>query len=84
MHTAEPFVPGHSASEVEVAIGNLGRYKLPDVDQIPAELIQVGGETLHSEIHKLTRSDRKVRIHGEYFFIWLPLLETKVSHIRAE
>jgi hypothetical protein len=50
MHTAEP-----SASEVEVAIGKLKRYKLPGVDQIPAELIQAGGETLHSEIHKLTK-----------------------------
>jgi hypothetical protein len=31
-------------SEVEVAIGKLKRYKLPDADQIPAELIQAGGE----------------------------------------
>jgi hypothetical protein len=53
MHTAEPFVPEHSASEVKVAIGKLKRYKSPDVDQIPAELIQAGGETLHSEIHEL-------------------------------
>jgi hypothetical protein len=29
------------------------RYKAPGSDQIPAELIQAGGETLHSEIHKL-------------------------------
>jgi hypothetical protein len=29
---------------------------LPDIDQIPAELIQARGETLHSEIHKHTTS----------------------------
>jgi hypothetical protein len=51
--TAEPFVPEPSASEAEVAIGNLKRYRLSGVAQIPAELIQAGGETLHSEIHKL-------------------------------
>jgi hypothetical protein len=39
MHTAEPFVPEPSASEFEVAIGKLKRYKSPGVDQIPAELI---------------------------------------------
>jgi hypothetical protein len=52
MHTAEPFVPEPSASEVEVAVGKLKRYEFAGVDQIPAELIQAGGETF-SEIHKL-------------------------------
>jgi hypothetical protein len=51
MHTAEPFVPEPSASGAEVAIGKLKRYKSPGVDQIPAEVIQAGGETLRSEIH---------------------------------
>jgi hypothetical protein len=55
MHAAEPFVPEPSASEVEVPIGKLKRYKSPGVDQIPAELIQAGGETLRSEIHKLIK-----------------------------
>jgi hypothetical protein len=55
MHTAEPFLPEPSASEVEVPVGKLKRYKFPDVDQIPAELTQAGGETLHSEIHKLIK-----------------------------
>jgi hypothetical protein len=55
MHTAEPFVPQPSVSEVEVAIGKLKRYKYPCVDQIPAELIQAGGEILCSEIRKLIR-----------------------------
>jgi hypothetical protein len=55
MHTAEPFVQEPSASEVEVAIWKLKRYKSPGVDQIPAELIQAGGEALHSGIHKLIK-----------------------------
>jgi hypothetical protein len=55
MHTPEPVVPEPSASEVEVAIGKLKGYKSPGVDQIPTELIQVGRETLRSEIHKLIK-----------------------------
>jgi hypothetical protein len=55
IQTAEPFVPEPSISEVEVAVGKLKRYKLPGADQIPAELIQAGGETLHSEVHKLIK-----------------------------
>jgi hypothetical protein len=55
MHTAEPFFPEPSASEVEVAIGKLKRNKSPGVDQIPAELIQAGGEPLCSETHKLIK-----------------------------
>jgi hypothetical protein len=34
----------------------LKRYKPPGSDQIPAELIQTGGETLRSEIVKLVNS----------------------------
>jgi hypothetical protein len=34
----------------------LRKYKFPGTDQIPAELIQAGGETLHSEIHKQINS----------------------------
>jgi hypothetical protein len=55
IHTAEPFLPESSASEVEIAIGKLKSYKSPGLGQIPAELIQAGGETLRSEIHKLIK-----------------------------
>jgi hypothetical protein len=55
IHTAEPFVPEPSASETEFAVGKLKRYRLLVVDQIPAEQIQAGEETLHSEIHKLIK-----------------------------
>jgi hypothetical protein len=43
IHTAEPLVPEPSASEVEVAVRKLKRYKSPGVDQIPVELIQACG-----------------------------------------
>jgi hypothetical protein len=55
MHTAEPFVPEPSASEVEVVIGKLKSYKYPGVDQIPTEITQAGGEISRSEIHKLIK-----------------------------
>jgi hypothetical protein len=55
MHTAELFVPESSASEADVAIGKLKSYKSPGIDQIPAELIQAGGETLRSDIHKIIK-----------------------------
>jgi hypothetical protein len=55
MHTTKPFVSEPSASEAEVAVGKLKRYKSPGVDQIPAELIQAGGEILRSEIHELIK-----------------------------
>jgi hypothetical protein len=53
IHTAEPLVPEPGSSEVEIAIEKLKSYKSPGTDQIPAELIHAGGNTLCSEIHKL-------------------------------
>jgi hypothetical protein len=53
VHTAEPLVPGPSRLEVETAIAKLKKYKSPDSYQIPAELIQAGGEMLLSAINKL-------------------------------
>jgi hypothetical protein len=45
-----------SPFEVEIAIAKLKRYKSPGSDEIPAELIQAGGEILCSKIHKLIKS----------------------------
>jgi hypothetical protein len=42
--------------EVEIAIVKLKSYKSPDTDQILAEMIEAGGETLYSEVHRLTCS----------------------------
>jgi hypothetical protein len=53
IHTAEPLVPEPSLTEVEIAIRKLKSYKSPGSDNIPAELIIAGGETLYSEIHRL-------------------------------
>jgi hypothetical protein len=53
IHTAEPLVPEPTLVEVEIAIGKLKSYKSPGTDNIPAELIKAGGETLYSEIHRL-------------------------------
>jgi hypothetical protein len=57
IHTAEPLVPDPSPFEAEIAIAKFKNYiyKSPGSDQIPAELIQVGHETLRSEIHKLIK-----------------------------
>jgi hypothetical protein len=54
IHTAESLVPEPSSSEVGMSIGKLKKFKSPGIDQIPAVLIQAGGNTLCSEIHKLT------------------------------
>jgi hypothetical protein len=56
IHTAEPLVLDSSPFKVETAIAILNRYKSPGRDQIPAELIQAGGEILCSKIHKLIKS----------------------------
>jgi hypothetical protein len=53
VHMAEPLVPEPSASEVGMAIEKLKRHKSPGIEQIPAELIKVGGGIIRSEIHKL-------------------------------
>jgi hypothetical protein len=49
MHISEP---DPSPFEVEIAVAKLQKYKSHGSNQIPTELIQAGGETLLSEIHK--------------------------------
>jgi hypothetical protein len=56
IHTAETLVPTPSPFEVETATAKLKNYNLPGSDNILAELIKVGGETLQSEINKLKTS----------------------------
>jgi hypothetical protein len=53
IHMAEPLVPELSLVKVEIAIGKLTRCKSLGTDQILAELMRAGSETLHSEICKL-------------------------------
>ena len=53
IHTAEPLVPEPSASEVDLAIEKLKSHKSPGIDQIPAELVKVGGRKIRNEIHNI-------------------------------
>ena len=67
IHTAELLVPDPSASEVEVAIDKLKSHKLPGIDQIPAELIKLGGRTICLEIHKhITSIWKKEKLPEEW------------------
>jgi hypothetical protein len=56
IYIAEPSVCDPSPFEFKIATAKLKRYKSPVSDQILAELIQGGSETLWSEIHKLINS----------------------------
>jgi hypothetical protein len=50
-HTADLRVLKLSNFEVETSAEKLKRYMSPGTDQIPTEVVQVGGETLHSKMH---------------------------------
>jgi hypothetical protein len=47
IHAAEPLVPASNSFEVEIATENLSRY-----NPILAQMIQLGYNKLHSEIHQ--------------------------------
>jgi hypothetical protein len=51
MHAAELLLPDPSPSQTEITIEKLKKYKSPGNDQILAEQIQVGGETLVRSKH---------------------------------
>jgi hypothetical protein len=53
VHTTEPLVRELNAFEFEMVIEKLKRHKSPGIDQIPAELIKVGGRIIRSKIHEL-------------------------------
>jgi hypothetical protein len=53
IHTAEPLITEPRLLKVEIATGKVKSYKSPGTDQILAELIKAGGETLYSEIQRL-------------------------------
>jgi hypothetical protein len=56
IHTLEPLVSNHGHFVIEIAIEKLKRYKSPRSNQISTEVIQAGGNTLRSEVHKLINS----------------------------
>jgi hypothetical protein len=53
IHTTEPFVPESSPFGTEIAKENLKNYKSLGNDQILSLLVQVGDDTLRSEIQKV-------------------------------
>ena len=53
-HTA--VAPDPRTSEFQLASDKLKSHKSPGIDQIPSELIKVGGRTLCLKIHKLITS----------------------------
>jgi hypothetical protein len=66
LHTAVPLLPGPSP----LAISKLKKYRMPGSDQIPAELLQAGGEILLSAIHKLINYILKgncLSVEGVYY-----------------
>jgi hypothetical protein len=46
--TAEPLVPEASVFEIDMAIEVPEKHKSPNIDKIPAELIQARGRTIRS------------------------------------
>ncbi|KAJ4428538.1 hypothetical protein ANN_24582 [Periplaneta americana] len=79
IQTAEPFIPEPTLSEVKTAIENLKKYKSPDMDQIPAQLIQEGGRVLSSEIYKLVLAIWKKEIVPEQWKESIIILEKKMG-----
>jgi hypothetical protein len=56
VHTIEPLGLGPSHLEFEIAIAEPKKYKSPGREEIPAQLIQTGGDMLLSANHKLISS----------------------------
>jgi hypothetical protein len=56
VHTGEPLVAEPNPSEIDIVCSELENYNSLGNDHIPVEYIQVGDETIQSEIHQLTNS----------------------------
>jgi hypothetical protein len=56
IHTAEPLLHDPSTFEAEMALEKLKIHTSLGSEQIPAELINAEGRTMHCEIHKLSSS----------------------------
>jgi hypothetical protein len=65
--TAKSFVSELSSFEAEIAVEKLEGYKLPGIHKTLAKLMQAGGDTLCSEINKLTNSTwNKEELPGQW------------------
>jgi len=52
-------IPQPNSSELKNATEELKKYKQPDTDKIPAEMIQEKGKTTYFEIHELISSNSR-------------------------
>jgi hypothetical protein len=66
IHTAEPLAPEPCALEVELAI-----KKSPGIDEIPAELIKLGGRTTCCEFYKLNISIWNTELSKESMYLYI-------------
>jgi hypothetical protein len=76
IQTAEELVPKPSSFEIEIATENLERFKSPGTYQIPAELIEPGGNKPRSEIHKLIslfRTWKNCHSSGRNLLFYVPI-----------
>jgi hypothetical protein len=80
IYKIEPLIPEPNPFEVEIAIANMKSYELPDIDQIPAQLVQEGGETLRFVIHKLINSLWKMEELPQQWKESIIILICKKSH----
>jgi hypothetical protein len=78
-------VPDPSRLEVKIAVAKLKKYKSPASDDIPAELIQAGGETLLSAFHKLINFVwNKEELHYQWKeFIIIPVYKKGDNNYRV-
>jgi hypothetical protein len=76
IHTDEPPVPGPSHLEFEVVIAKLKKYKSSGSDQIPAEMIQAGRETV-SVIHLINSIWNKEELLNQWKESTVVLIYTK-------
>jgi hypothetical protein len=68
VHRTEPLVAGPSRIKVEISIEKLKKDKSPGSNQIPAELIQAGGEMLLFAIHNsLILLQMRKKVEGVYY-----------------
>jgi hypothetical protein len=67
VHMAEPLLPGPSRLDVEIPIAKLKKYESPGIDELPAELIQAGGDVRSTNSLILFRI-RKKYLEGVYQF----------------
>jgi hypothetical protein len=56
IHTPRPLVPDPSHTELELATGNLKKYRSRGSDHIRAKLLNAGNEIFLSAIHKIINS----------------------------